>query len=408
MNSSIQLKNALILDMASGEYSEQSIRILDRKIVEIEKVLSTTKDEQIFDLKGQIVLPGLIDSHVHLIACRANLGDLKTLSPSYVALAAAQNMKSMLYRGFTTVRDMGGADFGIANSQIEGTIIGPRVFFCGRALSQTGGHGDSRSGGENTVEDNCHFGTWAQIADGIDEVRKAVRNEIRRGAHHIKIMGSGGVASLTDRVDSFGYSIPEIEAIVDEARAANRYVSAHAYTATAINRALTAGVKTIEHGNLLDNTSISLFLEKNAYLIMNLVTYWALATEGKQNGVPQDILKKLDDVLDGGFKAMELAAKSGINLLFGTDLLGPMQVHQNKEFTIRKDFQSSIEILRSATTLPASMLGMSGLIGTVSIGAYADLIVMKNNPLEDISFMARPEEFSAIILDGSFIKNSLS
>ena len=221
-------------------------------------------------------------------------------------------------------------------------------------------------------------------------------------------MGSGGVASPTDRVDSFGYSISEIEAVVDEARGANRYVSAHAYTAAAINRALTAGVKTIEHGNLLDDSSISLFLEKDAYLIMNLVTYWALATEGKQNGVPQDILKKLDDVLEGGFKALELAAKSGINLLFGTDLLGPMQVHQNKEFTIRKDFQSSIEILRSATTLPASMLGMSGLIGTVSIGAYADLIVMKNNPLEDISFMARPEEFSAIILDGSFIKNSLS
>ena len=394
--------------MASGEYSEQCIRILDHKIVELEKVLSSTKDEQVFDLKGQIVLPGLIDSHVHLIACRANLGELNTLSPSYVALAAAENMKNMLFRGFTTVRDMGGADFGLANSQIEGTTIGPRVFFCGRALSQTGGHGDSRSGGENTDEDNPHFGTWAQIADGIDEVRKAVRNEIRRGAHHIKIMGSGGVASLTDRVDSFGYSIPEIEAIVDEARAANRYVSAHAYTAAAINRALTAGVKTIEHGNLLDDTSISLFLENDAYLTMNLVTYWALSTEGKENGVPQDILKKLDDVLDGGFKALELAAKSGINLLFGTDLLGPMQVHQNKEFTIRKDFQSSIEILRSATTLPASMLGMSGLLGTVSIGAYADLIVMKNNPLDDISFMARPEEFSAIILNGSFVRNSLS
>jgi imidazolonepropionase-like amidohydrolase len=403
----LQLKNATVLDVHTGNYVEQSIRIHDHKIVEMGKNLKGVSGEEVVDLKGQYVLPGLIDSHVHIIACSANLGDLKTLSPSYVALAAARNMKDMLNRGFTTIRDMGGADFGIANSQIDGTITGPRVFFCGRALSQSGGHGDGRLGGENTIEDNCHFGTWSQIADGVDEVRKAVRNEIRRGAHHIKIMGSGGVASPTDRIDSLGYSIAEIEAIVDETRAANRYVSAHAYTASAVNRALKAGVRTIEHGNLIDETSIPLFLENDAYLIMNLVTYWALANEGTQNGVPRNILAKLDNVLEGGFKSLELAAKSGIKLLYGSDLLGPMQIHQNREFIMRKDFQSSIEIIRSATSMPASMLGMQGLIGSLEVGAFADLIVLENDPIEDISLMSHPEKFTAVMQGGNFIRSSL-
>ena len=141
---------------------------------------------------------------------------------------------------------------------------------------------------------------------------------------------------------------------------------------------------------------------------MNLVTYWALANEGKENGVPKNILDKLDDVLDGGLKTLELAVKSGINLLYGSDLLGPMQVHQNREFMIRKDFQSSIDIIRSATSMPASMLGMQGLIGSTNVGAFADLIVMENDPTKDILLMTKPEKFTAILQSGKFIRNSLN
>lgn len=407
MTTSMLLTNANVLKVDTGEYLETSIRVADGKIVEMEPNLKNFPDEDLINLKGRFVLPGLIDSHVHVIASTANLGDIATLSPAYVAISAAHNMKNMLNRGFTTVRDMGGADFGLARALNEGRIVGPRLFFCGRAISQSGGHGDSRSEGESRLHDHGHFGDWAQIADGIDEVRKAVRNEIRRGAHHIKIMGSGGVASPTDRVDSLGYSISEIEAIVDEARSANRYVAAHAYTASAVNRALSSGVRTIEHGNLIDESSIPFFHQNDAFLIMNLVTYWALATEGKQNGVPALILKKLDDVLDGGFKSLELAVRSGIKLLYGSDLLGPMQVHQSKEFTMRKNFQTSLEIIRSATVLPAMMLGMSGKIGVVEIGAYADMIVMERDPLIDITYLAESEKFNAIMLGGDFIKHPL-
>ena len=407
MSASKLLKNAHVLNIKSGEYSETNIRIQEGKIIELDSNTKALANEDVYDLKGKFVIPGLIDSHVHVIASTANLGDIASLSPSYVAISAAENMKNMLNRGFTTVRDMGGADFGLARSQIEGRITGPRLFFCGRAISQSGGHGDSRSEGENNFNDHGHFGDWSQIADGIDEVRKAVRNEIRRGAHHIKIMGSGGVASPTDRVDSLGYSIAEIEAIVDEAQSANRYVAAHAYTASAVNRALASGVRTIEHGNLIDESSIPLFLKNDAYLIMNLVTYWALATEGKQNGIPSNILAKLDDVLDGGIKSLELAVKSGINLLYGSDLLGPMQIHQSKEFLMRKDFQSPIEIIRSATSLPALMLGLPGKIGSVEIGAHADMIVLERDPLKDIAYLTESEKFSAILLGGDFIKTSL-
>ena len=140
---------------------------------------------------------------------------------------------------------------------------------------------------------------------------------------------------------------------------------------------------------------------------MNLVTYWALATEGKQNGIPSNILAKLDDVLDGGIKSLELAVKSGINLLYGSDLLGPMQIHQSKEFLMRKDFQSPIEIIRSATSLPALMLGLPGKIGSVEIGAHADMIVLERDPLKDIAYLTESEKFSAILLGGDFIKTSL-
>jgi imidazolonepropionase-like amidohydrolase len=140
---------------------------------------------------------------------------------------------------------------------------------------------------------------------------------------------------------------------------------------------------------------------------MNLVTYWALSTEGKQNGIPSNILAKLDDVLDGGLKSLELAAKSGINLLYGSDLLGPMQIHQSKEFLMRKDFQKPIEIIRSATSLPALMLGLPGKIGSIENGAHADMIVMDRDPLKDIAYLTESEKFSAILLGGDFIKNSL-
>jgi imidazolonepropionase-like amidohydrolase len=320
-----------------------------------------------------------------------------------VAAHAARTMSRMLDRGFTTVRDASGADYGLADAQAEGLFRGPRLLFCGRALSQTGGHGDSRTRGTQVKDDHACCAGLGRVADGVDAVRAAARDELRKGAHHIKVMASGGVASPTDRIDSTQYSAEELRAIVEEAEAANRYVAAHAYTARAVNRALELGVRSIEHGNLLDDRSIELFLERDAFLVPTLVTYWALKEEGREHGLPESSWRKVDDVLGAGLAALERAARGGVKLVYGTDLLGGMHRHQNHEFRLRAEVQSPLEVLRSATSTAAELLNLTGEIGTLAVGARADLLVVDGDPLTDIGVLAEPEKFRHIVQGGAVV-----
>jgi imidazolonepropionase-like amidohydrolase len=293
---------------------------------------------------------------------------------------------------------MAGGDYGTWRALEEGLVRGPRLFYAGRALSQTGGHGDHRGPGEHLLDAHPGASELSTIVDGPDEVRRAAREELRRGAHHIKVMAGGGVASPTDRIDSTQFSVPELEAAVDEARAANRYVAAHAYTPESIARSLRAGVRTIEHGNLLDAATAKLF--ENAYLVMNLVTYWALAKEGRGFGLQEASFRKVSDVLDGGMRALELAHASGIKIGYGTDLLGGMHRHQSQEFVIRSEIQAPIDIIRSATTIGAEIVGMSGKLGTLQPGAFADFIALVRDPLQDITALADPAAIKYVVKNG--------
>jgi imidazolonepropionase-like amidohydrolase len=238
------------------------------------------------------------------------------------------------------------------------------------------------------------------VADGVDAVRAAARDELRKGAHHIKVMASGGVSSPTDRIDSTQYSAEELRAIVEEAEAANRYVAAHAYTARAINRALEAGVKSIEHGNLLDDRSVALLLEHDAYLVPTLVTYWALKEEGREFGLPESSWRKVDEVLGAGLEALERAARGGVKLAYGSDLLGGMHRHQNQEFRLRCEVQAPLDVIRSATVNAADLLGMAGEIGTLTPGAHADLLVLDGDPLADIGVLADPKHIRHVVQAG--------
>ncbi|WP_390623932.1 amidohydrolase family protein [Fodinicola feengrottensis] len=219
-------------------------------------------------------------------------------------------------------------------------------------------------------------------------------------------MGSGGVASPTDRIDSTQYSMDELHAVVAEAEAANRYVTAHAYTARAVNRALEAGLRCVEHGNLMDARSVSLFTEKDAFLVPTLVTYWALKEEGMTYGLPESSWRKVDEVLDAGLAALELASRGGVKMAYGTDLLGGMHRHQNHEFRIRSQVQTPIDIIRSATTIGADLIGMTGEIGTLEVGAYADLLVLDGNPLNDIATLADPTRIRTVIQGGTVVRDS--
>ena len=393
--------NGLFLDVETGQYRKGDLRVDDGIVSETGSRLAAPPTARRVDLGGAYVLPGLIDCHVHVMASTADLANLARWPITYNAHRTARLLGQMLDRGFTTVRDMAGGDYGTWRALEEGLIRGPRFFYAGRALSQTGGHGDHREPGEHFIDAHPGCCELSTIVDGADQVRKAARDELRRGAHHIKVMAGGGVASPTDRIDSTQFSVAELEAAVDEATAAHRYVAAHAYTPESIARALHAGVRTIEHANLLDPATAELVKQKQAYLVMNLVTYWALHTEGREFGLPQASWRKVADVLDGGLRALELAHSSGIKIGYGTDLLGGMHRHQSQEFVIRSQIQPPIDIIRSATTVGAQIVGLPGKLGTLEPGAFADLLALTRDPLGDIGALADPTAIKYVVKGGT-------
>jgi imidazolonepropionase-like amidohydrolase len=286
---------------------------------------------------------------------------------------------------------------------------GPRLIHGGHALSQTGGHGDARPMGRTALEPGYSYTAMSTICDGVAAVRQAVREEIKRGAAHIKLMLSGGVASPTDRVDSTQFSLDEIRAAVEEAEAANIYVLGHAYTARAIKRGLACGVRTIEHGNLMDDSCPPLFLEHNAFYVPTLATYSALAARGREFGLPEHSYRKVFDVLDAGLRALEMAHQAGVQIAYGTDLLGGMHVDQLREFELRAHVQPAADIVRSATLVGAKLVRMEGEVGVIAPGALADLLVIDGNPLSDISVLTRPDEHLRLVMKaGRVYRDKLS
>lgn len=402
------LTGAKVLDVRRGEWLDSDVTITNERITSVGPSSKSTPSTQnsddtvhIVDLSGKYLVPGFIDGHVHVTAFSAEFRNLTQQTPSYVFARASQIMSGMLDRGFTSVRDMGGADVGLAQAQTEGLLKAPRIFYCGHAISQTGGHADMRLAAEDhDPSDRCGCDVGV-VADGIDAVRKAARDEIRKGAHHLKIMASGGVSSPTDRVDSTQYAEDEIEAIVAEASAANRYVAAHAYTARAINRAILAGVRSIEHGNILDDESLELLKAHDTYLVPTLVTYWALKNEGRESGLSQSSWEKVDSVLSTGLEAIRRAHEAGVTLVYGSDLLGDMHRHQNEEFRILSEVQPAIDAIRAATVNAAALLEREGELGEIVDGAFADILVLDSDPLADIGVIADPaDHLLAVIQNG--------
>ena len=291
--------NCAVLDTVRGELLPGHHVLVDGGVIqEVSHRPICSNYATVLDVGGRTLMPGLCDAHVHVMAVEPDLARLDRLAPSYLAARAITVMRGMLRRGFTTVRDAGGADQGLAQAVREGVCEGPRLLYSGCALSQTGGHGDMRSPGEVAAPPCCPP-KWvlSRICDGVDEARRVARDELRKGAHQIKIMVSGGVASPSDRVTNNQFSLDEMRAIVEEAEAAGSYVMAHAYTACSIRRALVCGVRSIEHGNLIDDETLVLLKEKGAFLVPTLAIYEMLCREGASSGIPQLVLEKLGDLV---------------------------------------------------------------------------------------------------------------
>src|SRR5712664_4759060 len=327
-------------------------------------------DASALDCGGRTLMPGLIDCHVHVTLSEVLIRQLEHVPLTLMAARAAVALKAMLERGFTTVRDTGGADWGLKAAVDQGLIEGPRLFISGRAIGPTGGHADMRRRTDAGARCGCcHALAFATAtADGEAEVRKAVREEMRQGCDQVKIMMSGGVASPYDPLDSLQFSPGEVTAAVEEAQAFGRYVCAHAYTPEAIERAAHAGVRTIEHGNLIDEPRARLMASKGMLLVANLVTYYAMKERAASLGMPPEMLEKNELVIDGGLRSLEICKRAGVPVAYGTDLLGQLQVEQSREFVLRSEVVAPLEIIRSATLIGARVLRQEGKLGCLRPG----------------------------------------
>ncbi|MBC8292506.1 MAG: amidohydrolase family protein [Proteobacteria bacterium] len=397
--------NATVLDLVAGEPRPgMTVRCEGERIVELTErgARAAGGDLRSIDCRGRTLMPGLIDAHVHASITTLDLSSMQNKPATLVAHEAAAVLGGMLDRGFTTVRDAGGSDWGLAQAVDKGLVRGPRIFYSGRVLSQTGGHGDFRPRTDDVPVCACsiYSGGFSHVADGVTAVRKAAREELRRGATQVKIMASGGVASPTDPVWNVQYSPEEMRAIVEEARGWRTYAMAHAYTPEAVTRAVQAGVRTIEHGNLIDADTARLMAEHGAFLVPTLVIYHAAAETGRQFGFPETSMRKLDDVLQAGTRSLELAREAGVEMGFGTDLLGEVHDQQLREFSLRAEVLPPIEVLRSATTVNARILDREGELGVVAEGALADLLLVDGNPLDDLSLFADPSRVPLVVKAG--------
>jgi imidazolonepropionase-like amidohydrolase len=409
---SIIFENARVLDGSSsiGEY-DRSVRLAEGVIQEVSDRTIPDSSARRVDLKGKTLMPGLIDCHVHVIAAFVDLGKNANLPDALVAYHAARIMKGMVSRGFTTVRDVGGATHALVEAIEQGLISGPRLIISGKALSQTGGHSDFRGRYFNRDADyqTRRLGAMGRVVDGIDACRHAARDEIRQGAQFIKVMANGGVASPTDPIAFLGFSKDELLAIVEEAHNARTYVAAHLYTDEAIARAVRCGVRSVEHANLVEPPTAALMKENGAIACPTLVAYEALKNEGEKLGFPPESVRKIDDVRLRSPKSLEIMHEAGVKMAYGTDLLGELHRHQSEEFVIRGRVLPPIEVVRATTTYAAEMIGLVGKIGVVDEGAFADLIVVDGDPLTDLSLLTGQGRHIPIIMkDGIFVKNELN
>ncbi|KAJ1327935.1 amidohydrolase family protein [Microdochium nivale] len=362
----------------------------------------------ILDIGGRYICPGLIDCHVHLSSVPGiGAGDLGSAMPREAAeslLRQPYMCEQALRRGFTTLRDTGGATLALKEAITDGVFPGPRLFISNQALSQTGGHGDTR-GSHNHSSGSCCSGTHeglSVVCDGVPDCIRAAREQLRKGADFIKIMASGGVASPTDKLANTQFTASEVQAICEVARSYGTYVTAHAYTPAAVRHAVENGVRGIEHGNLIDADTARYMALKGVWLTPTLVTYDTMADQERYPGfLPPENAVKNRAVLEAGLRSIQLAHEAGVRMCFGSDLLGPLWTEQSREFAIRKRVLSSLDVLRAATVNAAEMIGQEGTLGQIREGYAADLLVLGQNPLEDVGILAEPQKYLlAVIKDG--------
>ena len=392
----LRIENALVFDGESVDLSHEPILIEDGVIT----TSAVREPDQVIDARGGVAMPGLIDAHFHAYGVSLDGLLIETSPLSYIALKGGQRLGRALSRGFTTVRDVAGGDPGLANAIRQGIIDSPRYFYTGAALSQTGGHGDPRA--EDSELCVCG-GHGMEVVDGVDPLRRAVRDRFRRGAHAIKIMTSGGVMTPTDPIRNPQYSADEVRAVTEEARRRGSYVAAHAYSPEAIVHSVENGVRSIEHGNLLDFETARLMYAHEAFLVPTLAAYGAIDRRGAEMGLTAFQQRKNAHVLASGQEAIQLARNSGVRIGFGTDLMGDLEVDQLTGLRLQVEADGVLETLRSATSVNAALLRRDD-IGRIRPGASGDVLVLDGNPFDEPSVLWDADRARTVVQGGQIVQ----
>lgn len=417
----VLFENVRLLDHRASELTApMNVLISDNTIKTISQSVIAVQDKDVVKIngKGKTLMPGLIDVHVHLVFGSLTMQQMMTsdLTEEFLTNKVGKSAENMLMRGFTSVRDAGGPIFPLKAAIDRGKLVGPRVWPSGAMISQTAGHGDFRTPQERSRR---FFGTPSRaenygatfIADGRDEVLTAVRENLRFGASQIKLTAGGGTSSAYDPIDVTQYTLDEMKAAVDAAEDWGTYVMVHAYTTRAVQRAIEAGVKSIEHGQMLDEETLKLLAEKNVWLsLQNLMD--------NNDNMDEQRKKKRKPVLDGQNIVWPLAKKLGVKLAWGTDFLFEPELNegQNSYILRLQKWFTNAEILKMVTQDNGELLQLSGLrspypgkLGVIEEGALADLLLVEGNPLKDLSLIANPQKnFLLIMKDGQIYKDILN
>ena len=406
----VTILNGIVLDTERMELiGERHVTIEGDRIVEVDTAPPTIGAERVIDARGRFVLPGFIDAHVHHVITTMNFPRLMRLTPVERALGMGRLAEATVRRGFTTVRDTGGETSGLVRAIAAGLCDGPRIVRSGRALSQTGGHGDVNPAQPPLCACQVQSDDFAHVADGPDAVRLAVRNELRAGSDFIKVMTSGGVASPTDPFDCVQYTPEEVRAATLETDHRHTYTTSHAYQPEAIALAIENGVRCIEHGNLVDDATAKRMAELGVTMVPTLVTYKAMAEMGAKVGLPERNVSKNEGVFDAGRRSIEVAKRAGVELGLGTDLLGEAQPWQNQELAIRAELEPAADVLRSMYTVNARLCRLDGEIGVLMPGASADVVITHVDPLANLEALAEPDTaLDAVVCRGRVAVDRLS
>ena len=406
------LKNATLIDGTGREPIPNASVIVEGE--RIREVLTTSpgkvpSETVTIDCRRQTLLPGLIDAHVHLAAVEANIMDQQRRnSASMLVIRTLRVIKESLDQGFTTVRDAGGADAGFREAVKQGLIPGPRLLVAGCPLSQTGGHGDFRLPTETRPPSEDPAGISARICDGVDQVRRAAREQLRLGADHLKVMAGGGAMSPSDEIDTSQYSIEELKAVVLEAEAVGTYVMAHVYSGRSVRNCAAAGIRSCEHGNLLDEESARAMRDAGTFLVPTLVTYEMISRMGKDLGIPDNNVRKINEAKERGLEALAIAHRVGVKIASGSDLLGPMQIYKGMELELQSRVQGPMGALIASTKTNAELLRKEKDLGTIEPGKLGDFVLVNGDPLKDMKlFQQYQEKITLIIQGGRIYKNIL-